>query len=502
MTSVAPAAERAPREPVPDDVATRSRPTNDGVATVVVGLLAALIAVRPAVDNDLWFHLRTGRWMLDHHRWVGVDPFNHTRPGVARVQTDWLAQLGYYGVWRWTGLVGVALVVAVLAAVGLMVLYRALPGSTRVRLGVVVLTAATSSIFWSARSQMVTFLGTCLVLALWLRWRREPDRRYLWWLVPLFAVWVNGHGGVVYGIIMLGAMVAGEGVRWSLGRDPLPRQARRRLVAVTGACVAVLVVNPSGWRVYGLPFHQVSSSTRFVQEYQPPALGDAVAWPFFVMLALTVGLLVWRWRDSDPVELLLVGAGAAFALQFTRSLPFFAVLAAPALARSLGALRGGGAGDVTVVDDRPADPGVVLAAVAVAVVLAVTTVTRLDPDATQARLVAEFPVGAASWLRSERPPRELFNTFDWGGYLLWAAPDHPVSVDGRTDVYDEYLEVYDATVRAEPGWQDELDREGIGTVVLDPGLPLADALRDEPGWTLSYEDGVAIAFTRRADEIP
>ena len=71
-----------------------------------------------------------------------------------------------------------------------------------------------------------------------------------------------------------------------------------------------------------------------------------------------------------------------------------------------------------------------------------------------------------------------------------------MSIDGRTDVYDEYLEVYDATVRARPGWQEELDREGIGTVLVDPGLPLTAALRDDPGWSVGYEDDGAVVFTR------
>ena len=480
----------------PDTPSSSRRLTNDGAATALVGLLTFLIAARPAVDNNLWFHLRTARWMLDHHRWVGTDPFTHTRPGVVRVQTDWLAQLGLYGVWRWVGLVGVALLVAALASVSLVVLYRALPGTTRVRAGVIVLTAASSSIFWSARTQMVTFTGTALLVALLLRWRRAPDRRFLWWAVPLFLVWVNGHGGVVYGVVILGAMVAGEALRWLLRRDPLPAAARHRLAAVSVACLAVLVVNPSGWRVYGLPFHQVASSTKFVQEYQPPSLGDATALPFFLLLALAVGLLVWRWRAFDPTEVLWVLAGAAFALQFTRSIPFFAVLAAPAVARHLTALTGGGAGVATEVDDRPAD-GALRATVAVlALVVVVAVGTRVSSARTDERLAAEFPVGAVAWIEAEHPPHELFNTFDWGGYVMWEAPDYRVSIDGRTDVYDEYLEVYDATVRARPGWQEELDREGIGTVLVDPGLPLTAALRDDPGWSVGYEDGGAVVFTR------
>jgi hypothetical protein len=69
-------------------------------------------------------------------------------------------------------------------------------------------------------------------------------------------------------------------------------------------------------------------------------------------------------------------------------------------------------------------------------------------------------------------------------------------VDGRTDVYDEYLDVSLATIAAEPGWEDELDREGIGTVLLHTGVPLDWALREDPGWVNAYDDGLATIFVR------
>ena len=49
---------------------------------------------------------------------------------------------------------------------------------------------------------------------------------------------------------------------------------------------------------------------------------------------------------------------------------------------------------------------------------------------------------------------------------------------------------------AEPGWEDELDREGIGTVLIDTGSPLDTALRSDHDWYLAYEDPVAVVFVR------
>ena len=109
------------------------------------------IAIRPALDNDLWWHLRSGRWMVDHRRILGADPFSHTADGDRRLPFDWLAQLGLYGVWGVGGLwlVAVATGVAATASVALTVL--AVPGRATVQAAVAVLTGAAASVFWSAR---------------------------------------------------------------------------------------------------------------------------------------------------------------------------------------------------------------------------------------------------------------------------------------------------------------------------------------------------------------
>jgi hypothetical protein len=81
---------------------------------------------------------------------------------------------------------------------------------------------------------------------------------------------------------------------------------------------------------------------------------------------------------------------------------------------------------------------------------------------------------------------------------MFFAPDYRVSIDGRTDLYDDYLETYAATIAAEPGWDRELDAEGIGTVLVDTDSPLAGALAADDGWEVAYQDDVATIFVRDA----
>src|SRR5258708_8678159 len=46
---------------------------------LLLGLLA--MTARPATDPDLWWHLRTGQWIMETGHIPHVDPFSFTRPG-------------------------------------------------------------------------------------------------------------------------------------------------------------------------------------------------------------------------------------------------------------------------------------------------------------------------------------------------------------------------------------------------------------------------------------
>jgi hypothetical protein len=136
-------------------------------------LLTFTIAVSPAVDHDLWWHLRSGQWMVDHQTVLRADPFSHTRAGAIRQPSDWLGQLALYGSWSVGGLTAVSLLTAALATAGMALVLRACEGPAIVRAAVVVLAAAASTVFWTARPQMFTFVLTALVVLALTRFRRS-----------------------------------------------------------------------------------------------------------------------------------------------------------------------------------------------------------------------------------------------------------------------------------------------------------------------------------------
>jgi len=102
--------------------------------------------------------------------------------------------------------------------------------------------------------------------------------------------------------------------------------------------------------------------------------------------------------------------------------------------------------------------------------------------------LSSYPTGAVALLRDAKG--NLLNEYDWGGYLIWRAPEHPVFIDGRLfpylpDVFDDFQRV----IEAPAGYADILARHRIATVLLRPGRPLVRALAADGWTTLAGGDG-------------
>ena len=138
---------------------------------------------------------------------------------------------------------------------------------------------------------------------------------------------------------------------------------------------------------------------------------------------------------------------------------------------------------------------VILAVVGVAVLAKVSIV--LPRAENEAVFRESLPVDAVTYIQENRPLGNLFNSYNWGGYLLWALPEYPVFVDGRTDLYnDEIISEWVLVMRAGEGWQAVLEKYDINLILVESGSTLDRVLETEPGWQDTYRDEKAVIYSR------
>jgi hypothetical protein len=462
------------------------------VMLITLFALVFAIGTRVPVDTDTWWHIRSGEHTLTEGM-IYQDPFSHTKGGEDWINHSWGSQIVLYFAYEVAGDVGLALYTAVLATVGVALLYPVCAGNVYLRAFALALGAMTAAVFWTARPQMFSFVFSALSIYLLFSYKyRKIDR--LWWFVPLMLVWGNLHAGFSIGFILLFGVVAGEIVANVFNRGgeyTISLTGIRKLLLIALVSVAVLVVNPYTFDMLLVPFQTVSIGAlrRFIQEWNSPNFQESQTWPFLMLLFGVLGAVGASKRRLQWTEFFLLIGTAFLALTAGRNIALFAVVATPIFTFHIESIleeRGWSFKPTTRVTRTQARINAVLAAVIVLGVLAYI-VSVLEPESVNEAQREFLPVQAAEFIESEQPAGPMFNSYNWGGYLMFALPDYPVYVDGRTDLYkNDFLLRYLDTAVAGDDWRDVLDEDGINLVVVESGSGLGRVLADEPGWTQIY----------------
>lgn len=116
---------------------------------------------------------------------------------------------------------------------------------------------------------------------------------------------------------------------------------------------------------------------------------------------------------------------------------------------------------------------------------------RFDPEV--------FPVEALDSLsESELPKGNVFNWFDWGGYLLYRFwPEKLIFIDGQTDFYGaELTQTYDNTINLQGDWWRVFEDYQIQWVILPTMERMAPWLDQSEDWDLIFRDNTASVWKK------
>jgi hypothetical protein len=448
-------------------------------------------------DPDSWWHLATGRYIVTHHRLPDPDPFAYTTaivppadPGEAQTRRfnlthEWLAQAAWYGIEAAGGIPAVVLWKAVLltALCGLtgFVAWRR-TGSGLWGIAAALGAASLAIEFAHDRPSILSYLFTAIFIAVF-----EERRRIV--LLPALAIlWANCHGSFFLGWIVCGAYAL----------DALLRRAPdlRRVLLVSGATILLSGLNPNGFAAIPtvLRYRQSALQSTLIEWSRADLWGPPYAFDLLLYGAAVCMLLAWRRvRISDWV-LFLAFAGASVAAFRNEML---IGLTAPFLISSYFP-RGRFRVQPAIARGMP-----YAAAAALAAGLAWGCVRGSFFQLRTAEWL--YPAGAAAFLRDHKLTDRLFNTYEYGGYLIWRGI--PVFIDGRAlseSLFQDYRNIL-GTPPGDPLRDRTLERYGVRAIVMNSfeynsgvlyPLALTMGMPSESAWQLVYQDAQSMVFLR------
>jgi hypothetical protein len=425
----------------------------------VLFIVLTLAAIAPIRSYDLFWHLASGRWIVEHRALPVMDPFAVASDREPWINGSWLFQVVGYWLHEIVGLKGLS----ILRGVGAAILFvgcrkaAALPPHS---IALIALAFAGAMPLLDVRPASVAALFVVLALSVQKTWAHGV----------ISALWINIHPSA-----LLAPVIA--------------LFSTRRAAPVIASALALLI-NPYGIQAITKPvelMRYVQSGAFVNREWLPSRPQD---FPL-LYVALAGGVLLLRkehwWRA------VLFAMFAYLAVRHARHQPlFFAafpLLVAPAVPRF----------------DRRLAYAVAAACIAFA---AVTT------NHTLGLMPGRFPVESVATLKASGLRGNVYNADQFGGYLIWSFyPERRALTDGRNELYNTFIAEYDKARSDERAWRALLRKYKIDLAVDEyrPRLEVIDTTtrrsRKMPAslaywprkeWALIAYDDVAMVYARRA----
>lgn len=452
-------------------------------------------------DNDIWWHIRTGDWIVRHFAVPHNGIFSWTAANRPWVAYSWGFEVVLSRAYEWFGLMGLGLFGVFLT---LLIAYlefwslRRLSGRFWVALLLSACSLYTFLFVIGPRPVFVSILFYIVLLTILLETSRTHRFKNLYWLPAMFLVWANIHIQFIYGLFVLGLFVACQiASHWA---ERLPSYERplepaslpaKPLLLLFGLCVAATLIGPYSYHLYQVVFlySKAKYAYQIIVELQPLTFRLPNQLVQLLLTAACFCAVGWR-KKLDLFKILLLIVASFLAFRTVRDCWFVSTTAAAFLADfPASGLRRDRSESLT-------EGGLILAALTIFLVLLSQNFgfseRSLDHSAS-----LEYPVDAVNYVRRHPIPGPLYNNLDWGGFLIWYMPQYPVAIDGRNDLYGDDLDRTFFEAQSALAYKDDPYLLQSGVVLLSKKYPLAGVLRLDPRFQLIYEDKIAVVLVRR-----
>lgn len=432
------------------------------IITYAVVFILFFVISFMSLDPDFGWHLAAGNYFL-HHGFPATDIFTYTASDFPWVSHEWLNDVLVYCVYMVGGFPLLSVVFALLWTGAIWLVSRKLPTA----LILIAVLALLPFVGIRALTWSVLFLAVLIVLV------KFKNGKYTLLLPLLFLLWANLHGSFVIGFAYLGYQAF---VARSL-----------RLVIVGLLSVAITFINPYGYRLYEEILSTIMdpSLTARISEWQsfgtvPTAVPYVMVW--FGVTAYGMRHTWKKWRTYLRLDILFFIAS----ISHLRQLPLFIIISLPFTAQGIADI----AAMIPKQLDRPRRRFIAGVAILFAAISVTCGVMAYHDSSLQRE--ALYPTRAVAYLQQHPCSGNLYNSYNYGGYLIWKLPSQKVYIDGRMPSWShqgqKYMDDYfkfsdDSNYR-----NDQIAKYSIAcAIVVDANQGLIDALKGD-GWRIAVQD--------------
>lgn len=289
-------------------------------------LLIFLSFMKPVIDPDTPWHLKTGEHILLHKAIPTSDPFSFAEDSLPFIgkfilTQYWLAQIIFSLVYKYGGTFGLALMSATILTF-LAGLLRYLIRNKGFYLSFLITGVFVYFMreFQGVRPQLFTFLFSGFVIFLFEKYKEKGNMTFLFPLIFLMPLWSNLHGGYIYGVVLIVIYSIAEIIQSYIGSwqaTPLPERLSKnqRYCSLAIVVIAILfsMANPNMYKAFFYAFTTHSKDLfSGIYEYQSPfqlmksSLSPLLyGFLLFIIASIVMIVIFIKRRDVTPLLLLV-----------------------------------------------------------------------------------------------------------------------------------------------------------------------------------------------------
>lgn len=464
-----------------------------GLLGVFLVLVFFAVSYQISGDDDLFWHLATGRYIVENKVVPDKDVFGHITSGTEWIPFEWGWDILTYGLYNIGGYNAILLFRSLAFCFIFLILYLLLR-KFRVNafLSVFALFVLLVAIMdrFSPRPHILTYIFFVLLLYILLSYKYIDKQKYgkrLYFIPLIFLLWANSHMGVLAGGLILFVFTVTETILYfkpssftSAEIKALSKTELRNLWIISAVSALMLLVNPHGISTYIYAYsHTKMKMLESVNEWQSP-FSSKLDFGFIVTLYkifIFSGVLVlyYAFKKKDLFFALMFISFAVYSVRAIRFTIDYEIIMSVFIIISISYILTG----IRSAGFRKIYNGNVLkGALGIFIIYIITLIPNNEIyQKIQYYRVSGWginsdfiPVQLFDFMKENNISGTPYNHFGTGGYLVWNFPNEKNFIDSR-NLNDAIHSEYSSIMGMQPGFEKKLEERGVDYVIyLDPDL--------------------------------
>jgi len=481
-------------------------------------LVFSVVSVKFYLDDDLFWHLKTGKYIIENGSIPSEDVFGFETKGMEWIPFEWGWDVTIYSIYNIGGYTAIGIFRAVICTAIFAVIFL-LGSRLRINLfltsflSLLILAGALSRLL--PRPHLVSYLFIILTLYIILGYKYfdKNNFRRLWFLPGIFLIWGNFHMGVTVGILIITSFFVSEYFKKE------NKLIRKKILFVTLAVFISLLINPHFADTYIYAFsHTQMKMLEEINEWKSPFSSSLWSYYYsliyFLFLGLSLFTLNFIKKEKDIFALIIFAGMVYLSVNSIRFRVDFELAMLPFIFLSMKKFF-----ENKIKNYSPA------LNISMAVLIVVGIYLSLSNKLYSSILNTKFretgmsvnekyyPSGLAKFVNDNNIYSEdarFFNSLRSGGFLLWNINGYKNFIDTRNMNDDMYFK-YKKIENIKPGFENEIDKLNLnGFSLCYPYMThnpselskniVSYLSKNQDKWKLVYWDDKSLLFLKNNDK--